>query len=302
LERFVLRARKVMAHSLIREQKELIQTLVSGDYNIRMRKNLQTGEREARTLRELPPEEAFESFVARLRPFTMRDEPVYWEHVLDAIEDLVPPETRDEILDLTHLRDAFAGVTQVKRQPQAYSVITESGQMSDLQIANLWLNCDALHAKEIKSAVGQDMDLDHRYQAAAGVYARLGAVVSNTLGLISGLAREGLLELDETVFTERVLAKTTLDEPMAGGYTAPVGAEPMPTDLSGAMAVEGTAWRPILDHIEEIIEAKRIEDELAERDASPCRRCRGIGGVRWRTDLTAFDSEYDVYLLKQVSR
>lgn len=190
----MLRARTVMAHSLVCEQRELLQAVADGTFKISVKKDPETGEREVRSLKELPPEEALESFVARLRPFTMRDEPVYWESVLGAIEDLVPPEIRDEALDLTDLRAAFAGVTQVKPQPQAYFVITESCQMSDLQIANLWLNSDALHAKAIKSAVGQDTNLDHRYQAATGVYARLVAAVSNTLALISGLVRVGLLE------------------------------------------------------------------------------------------------------------
>ena len=302
LERFVLRARKVMAHSLVREQQELLQAVADGTFKISVKKDPETGEREVRSLREARLETVGEAVVARLRPFTMRDEPVYWESVLDAIEDLVPPDIRDEALDLTDLRAAFAGVTQVKQQPQAYSVITESGQMSYLQIANLWLNSDALQAKAIKSAVGQDMDLDHRYQAATGVYARLGAAVNNTLALISGLVREGLLELDEAVFTERVLAETTIDEPLVGGYSAPVGAEPMPTDLSEVMEVDGTAWRPIWEDFEEIIEARKAEAAQRERAASPCRHCRGTGGVQFRGPLTAFDSEYDAYLYELWSR
>jgi hypothetical protein len=122
LERFVLRARKVMAHSLVRDQMELLQAVANGTFKVRVEKDPETGERELRTLMELPPEEAFESFAARLRPFTMRDEPVYWENVLDAIEDLAPQQIRDEILDVGELRAAFVGVTQSKKQSQAYSV------------------------------------------------------------------------------------------------------------------------------------------------------------------------------------
>jgi hypothetical protein len=50
-----------------------------------------------------------------------------------------------------------------------------------------------VHARKITSAVGLDLGLDERYQAAAGVYARLGAVVSNTYALIAYLFREGLM-------------------------------------------------------------------------------------------------------------
>jgi hypothetical protein len=38
-----------------------------------------TGNHRARCLSE----EAFESFAAQVRPFTIRDEPVYWENILD---------------------------------------------------------------------------------------------------------------------------------------------------------------------------------------------------------------------------
>ena len=163
---------------------------------------------------ELPPEEAFESFAARLRPFTIRDERVYWELVLNAIEDLTPQKIRDEVIDLEGLRAAYAGVTQGKNTPQAYSVITENGQLTDLQIADLWLYSDALHARTITSAVGTDLGLDERYRAAAGVYARLGSVVNATYNLIAHLVREGLLDLDKAVFTERVIAETRIDMPM----------------------------------------------------------------------------------------
>jgi hypothetical protein len=102
--------------------------------------------------------------------------------------------------------------------------------------------------------------------------------VSNTLSLISGLVREGLLELDQAAFTERVMAETQIDRPMTGGYSPPVGAEPMPTDLSDVLAVEGTVWRPIWEEFEEIIDARRIEAKQRERAASPCRHCRGTAG------------------------
>jgi hypothetical protein len=55
--------------------------------------NMRTGEAEHRVMLELPPEELFESFAARIRPFIMRKEAIYWEVVLDALEKLVSPET-----------------------------------------------------------------------------------------------------------------------------------------------------------------------------------------------------------------
>lgn len=178
LERFVLRARKVMAHSLIRDQMELLQVVADGNFKFGVSKDPETG--ELRFLAELPAEEALESFAARLRPFTMREERVYWELALDAIADLTPQDLLDEVFDIEGLRTMFADITARKKSAQAYFVMTDSGQLTDMELADLWLNSDALHAQAINSTVGNEVGLDERFRAAAGVYARLGAAVSNT--------------------------------------------------------------------------------------------------------------------------
>lgn len=280
LQRFVLRARRVMAHSLVQEHMDLLQEVAHGTFKIKTIKDAETGEYEQRLLMELPPEEAFESFAARLRPFTIRDERVYWENVLDAIQGLTSQEVLDDVIDIEQLREAWAGVTQGRKTAQAYSVITENGQLTDKELANDWLNSDALHAQAISSAVGNDLDLDHRYQAAAGVYARLGAAVNATYNVIAYLVREGLLDLDEAVFTERVTAETSIDMQLAGGYSAPVGSTPMPTDLVDPLDLD-PAWTPIYEDFEDIIEAKR-ENEAKEAEAAKCPETRGTGGVRIR--------------------
>lgn len=278
LESFVLRARRVMAHSLVRDHMDLLREVVNGTVKVRVTKDPDTGERQQSLLMELPPEEAFESFASRLRPFTMRDEPVYWANVFDAIEDLTPQQVCDEVIDIGSLRTAFSGVTEGKNDAQAYYVITNNGQLTDLQIADLWLYSDALHARKITSAVGLDLGLDERYQAAAGVYARLGGVVSTTYAVIRYLFQEQLIELDESVFTDRVVAETSIDRPIAGGYTSAVGT-PIPDDLSTNL--DPDVWRPMWEEMEDIIaSSKQQEDE--DEAANPCSMCRGTGGVRIR--------------------
>ncbi len=275
--------------------------MADGTFKFQVAKDSETGERELRFLLELPPEEALESFAVRLRPFTLRDERVYWELVLDAIADLAPQELLDEVLDIEGLWKMFDDITKRKKSAQAYFVMAESGQLTDMELADLWLNADAMHAQVIESAVGNELGLDERFRAAAGVYARLGAAVSNTYALIAHLVREGVLEIEQSVFTERVLAETNVDDVMAGGYSAPAGSTPMPADMSELTALDPT-WRPMWEEFEEIIEARRFEAERRERAASPCRHCRGTGGVQFRGPLTAFDSEYDAYLYRCWSR
>jgi hypothetical protein len=279
---------------------ELLQEVADGTFTIRTIKDAETGEYEQRLLLELPPEEAFESFAARLRPFTIRDELVYWENVIDAIENLAPQEICDEVIDLEGLRAAFTGVTQGRQTAQAYSVITESGTLTDLQLAEIWLYSDALHAQVIKSAVGNDLGLDERYQAAAGVYARLGAAVNATYNVLRYLVREGHFSLNKEAFTEPVTAKTSIDFRMEGGYSAPVGSTPMPTDLSDVSELDH-AWTPIHEEFEQIIQARK-EAEAQEARAKKSPQCRGASGVRIRSRYTTFASVYDDHLFKQWSR
>lgn len=278
LERFVVRARRVMAHSLVQDQMELLQAVADGTFKIKTIKNLETGEYEQRLLMELPDEEAFESFAARLRPFMIRDEVVYWENVIDAMENLAPQKVCDEVIDFDQLRAAFTGVTQGKKTAQAYSVITASGALTDLQLADMWLYSDALHAQLITSAVGNDLGLDERYQAAAGVYARLGAAVSSTYNVLRYLVSEGHITLNKEVFTEPVTAAASIDIPLAGGHGAPVGSTPLPTDLTDVSDLD-PAWTPMHEVFEQTTAARKKQEEDA---ANPCPHCRGTGGVRIR--------------------
>jgi hypothetical protein len=245
LEKFVLRARKVLEHSLIREYMDLMNELASGTIRVRVLFNRQTGESEPRMRMELPPEEAFESFAARLRPFTMRDEPIYWEVVIDALEKSLSKDTLADLVDIGGLRDHWSNVLQGVKSTQAFYMQTKNGTMTDVQLASLWLNSDFLHAKPIHSAIGQDMTLDKRYQAAAGFYARLGACVQSTYRLVKHSVAEGLLRLDPAVFTERVVVETTIDIP-GQIYSAKLGTE-LPSDLSN---LDPKVWRPIHEDIE----------------------------------------------------
>lgn len=240
VQRFVLRARKLMAHSLVTENMALLDDLAAGTLKANIQVNTKTGETTSTIELSLPPEEAFESFAARLRPFTTGKEPVYWSAVLDALEKLLSKETLADVVDMDDLREYWKRVVEGSNMAQAYYVTTENGQLTDAKLADLWLNSDALHAQPITSAIGKDLSLNQRYQAACGVFARIGAVVNRTLFLINYLYKEGLLDLDAETFTSPVLADTTL-KTESKIYSAEVGA-PLPTDLSD---LDPEVWKPI---------------------------------------------------------
>lgn len=242
VERFVLRARRVVSHSLVREHLDLLNNAAQGTFQVHVEVNPETGEGKHRFRRTLPPEEAFESLAARIRPFVMRKEAVYWEVVLDSVEKLLSTETLTEFVDIESLREYWSEVVEgSKVAAQAYYVMTDNGTLTDVQLADLWLNSDSLHTQPIKSGVGNDFDITQRYHAAAGVYARIGACVEYTLRWIDYLVWTGRLELDKSAFTDQVVADSSIDI-ATKAYCTPVGAAPMPTDMS---EVDLTNWKQV---------------------------------------------------------
>lgn len=265
VERFVLRARRVLNHSLVREHLDLLTDAAQGTVTIYMELNHATGEAKHRLRAKLPIEEQFESFAARLRPFVLRKESVYWEVVLDALEQTLSRETLADLVDMSTLRSYWSEVVEGSRVAvQAYYVMTDSGQLSDVRLADLWLNSDALHTQPIQSAVAKDMSLNERYKAAVGVYSRIGACLQHTYWLICYLVNEGLLELDKSVFTQQVVADCEIDQPTTV-YCLPVGAEPMPADMA---ELDVSKWKQVHEDPElmKLIEGKVqvAEDEDSE--------------------------------------
>ncbi|BBY15100.1 hypothetical protein [Mycolicibacterium litorale] len=241
LQRFVLRARRVLAHSLVRDDLDLLNEVARGTFKIAVETNRETGESTHRLKIQLPPEEAFESLAARLRPFTIGKESVYWSSVLDALEKLLSKETLASTVDIQSLRDYWSEVVEGSKVAQIYYFMTDNGTLTDVELADRWLNSDSLHTEPIKSAIGQDTTLNERYRAAAGVWSRIGACMENTYCLIVYLVNEGLLHLDASVFTEPVVADSEIDQPTKV-YCTPVGAAPMPTSMD---ELDFSQWRQV---------------------------------------------------------
>jgi hypothetical protein len=266
VQRFVMRARRVTEHSLVREHKPLLNKLYRGSVDVRVEQNLKTGEASHTLKLELPPEELFESWAARLRPFTIPKEPVYWVPVLNSVERLLSQGTRTEIVDMDSLRKSWKDAVEGTGTAQAYFVMTESGRVTDFKLANEWLNSDALHSQVAQTAVAREVDLNERYYAAACVFSRLGHWVDYTLYFIAFLHGAKLIELDASAFNDPVVADGRIERKMEM-YSAPVGSVPMPTDVS---EIDITKWTPIHEdpQILELVHGRRKElDESPEAEA-----------------------------------
>ena len=266
VQRFVIRARRVLAHSLVRNDLDLLNEVARGSFKLVIETNRETGESTHRLKIKLPPEESFESLAARLRPFTIGKEAVYWSSVLDALEKLLSKETLETTVDIQSLRDQWSEVVEGSKVAQTYYFMTDNGMLTDVQLADRWLNSDSLHTEPIQSAVGQDTTLNERYRAAAGVWARIGACMEHTFRIIDYLVHVGLLELDRSAFTRPVVADSEIDQPTTA-YCAPVGAAPMPTnmdelDLSQWTLVHNDSQ--VRDHVSPYLTAIRGTDAVQD--------------------------------------
>ncbi len=100
-----------------------------------------------------------------------------------------------------------------------------------------------------------------------------------TYNVVKYLFDEGLLNLNKDVFTEPVIARTSVDIPLTAGYSAPAGSTPMPTDLVEPSDLDDEAWTPMYEVFEQIIEARK-ENEAKETEAAKCPKAGGTGGVQ----------------------
>lgn len=80
LASFVLRARRIEAHSLAADKVKL-QKLSSGEITI----EVVPSEQKTYLIQELPPEEVIESAAARVRPLIMQDDPTHHSKVMSAL-------------------------------------------------------------------------------------------------------------------------------------------------------------------------------------------------------------------------
>lgn len=230
IEGFLLRTRRVLSHSLIREHAALMSKLHTGEFKIAVTVNTKTGEESYRLQAEYPPEEALESLASRVRPLILRAEPIYYEKALNALEELVGTEKLNEEIDLAWWHQYWREVIDANLNAQAYLVVTINGKTTDRKLMYEWLYGDLIHAKARRSPVICDLSIDERYYAAAPGIARICDRVTNTQLMIKALIDKGLLTVAPEVLADDVVVTTTTVNRPVQAYTADVGA-PLPADL-----------------------------------------------------------------------
>ncbi|OFJ51750.1 hypothetical protein BEL07_21235 [Mycolicibacterium grossiae] len=244
IEGFLLRTRRVMAHSLIREQAALITKLHKGEVTIMVEVNTKTDEESHRLQAEYPPEEALESLASRVRPLVLSSEPIYYAKMLDALEQVAGTDSLNEEIDLEWWHHYWRAVIDANLGAQAYWAATPSGDTTDRKLMHTWLDGDVIHAQSPRSSVIRDLSLDQRYYDAAPGIARICDRVIYTHLMLTALIEKGLLTVDPAVLSDPVVVTTTtVDEPVSVSVSD-VGV-PIPDDVTtlGPDALDPAVWR-----------------------------------------------------------
>jgi hypothetical protein len=212
--RFVLRARRIEAHSLVQDWDELTHH-AEGSFNVHIDIS-----GAATVTQKLPQdEEAFESLAARVRPLTLDREPIHHKKVVRALSRLIdaaPAATDHQRTWLQRLRQAWQVAELQGTRPLGYSVqsVRLDGSdatplVSDTQLAAGWLYADLVHADATgPKAEALRFSMRERYAAAVRVISRIAALAVSTLRLIEHLRDAGVVAVPDEAWDGEVVVGT----------------------------------------------------------------------------------------------
>lgn len=240
LEPFVIRARRIAAHSLAADRKAL-RAFATGSMKIEFRAD----EGKAFITQSMPPEEQLESAAARVRPLTLQTESTYLDKVLKAVAFLVredpelAPRTRLIRDDWKKLHDPKVAAGSYSRVMDAHGV--ESGSLSDVALAHAYIYGDVVHHDTERLAETAAFGVRARYQAAAVIVPRLMLQALATFEVISRARSRQLIQLPEELFTTEVVVTETIVRREAEVHVAETGTEP-PVSMTEPF---GAGWAKI---------------------------------------------------------
>ena len=225
LEAFVLRARRIAAHSMAQDLDQL-RRLAGAEFHLGFDGTAHFFEWK------LPPEEATESAAARVRPLLLQGDDCYYANVLAALGYFLRdhPE-RGNVREA--LRAWQARVDEPKVSTDAGYIVQvknestgEEGSMSDRQLALAWIYGDVVHHDADRRAGARVFGVGERYRAAVPLVAFVMLNAVRLLGVVRSLQERQLISLDDDVFTEEVIALETTFRVEATAYVAEVGTPP----------------------------------------------------------------------------
>lgn len=242
LRRFVVRARRVEAHSMVENRS------VYRYAKPTMRLEFRDGSL-GRVREVLPDQEIFESLAARVRPCFLKQDPIYLDKVFDSIDLLLDdrclPERDSELLDAC--RNDFQNLLDKEGGHYFVRVFDEEGNpqnvvLSDLLIGDGWLYGDLVHADpKGKKAEAMKLPYRERFFAATSLFSMLAVVVVRLLGLVTDFNERFGFGIDGRAWEEQVVLTGQDDDEIVSqkmvllpyGTELPEGVDP--STLPGAV-------------------------------------------------------------------
>ncbi|MBE0010143.1 MULTISPECIES: hypothetical protein [unclassified Arthrobacter] len=201
LTQFVIRARRVAAHSL--SSWKHLDLLHTGGFEV-----IIGGGHPPINITQLPEEEQLESAAARVRPLFLQGDSIHYSKVLNALGYFArhhpDPELREKIKRCKVLwartsRTVFSSYTvQGERKPP----------MPDSVLFQGWLYGDLIHAGTEARQAAEGTTLQERFEAAAVMIAAVIIVTRTTFRFLEECQKAGLFKIPESAYTEPVTVTT----------------------------------------------------------------------------------------------
>ena len=207
VEKFILRARRVELHSLVKSGE--VNRLANPVFNVTISTN------DSVTIQHpvCKNEEALEALASRLRPFMLETESIYLKKVFEAILCLVPLKkfTENEIEKFDAIRMWFENRCKNKNSGRyGIQVINaENKPITDMLWENLigesYLYIDAVHSDPRgKKQEALKLDFYARYGAASSFFSELACVIVNLLNLVRRFNDKGELNIPAEILNTEV--------------------------------------------------------------------------------------------------
>lgn len=208
VEAFVLRARRVAAHSLSQDA-ELLRIYSDQGFPMKFYD-------DGTVLVEWPREEDVESAAARVRPILLSDEPCYYASVIKDL-GLLLDENHPERAKLTDRRKLWvARLEPVHRDSDSGAITLMPTALVDGKVKTVngavlafdWLYGDTIHHDPERRSEAQGFSIRIRFMYAVSLVAFVIVQSISLLDLITALSEEGAIAIDKSVFSEDVVVPT----------------------------------------------------------------------------------------------
>lgn len=268
LKSFILRARRIRAHSLAQDTKLLTEL-----QNPKMTVHYVAETGEMKVTMAVPPEEQIESAAARVRPLILNDEDTYHAKVMNALLYFAQQAgvSKNGLESLRELKRQWGAVNPKGKSLGFYEVrVQKPGEaetrISDNALAFSWIYGDVVHADSTRREEGQAFGVDERFRAAIPVVVRLMILAMVTLTLIERLKSDGILPDLGEIFEEEVVVGKSEIALKTEVYVAEYdenGEVPEPPGFDEEL---GDQWKPFAEAFKDRLPTAATADAGAVED------------------------------------